>query len=81
VIGTLKVCAYGANGAEVKKVGFLHAVADSVVRLANLRGSPILLDHDFRREHLERSSNPPERPTDSRPTSFLLVYGKAFATA
>jgi hypothetical protein len=30
VIGALKVCAYGANGAEVKKVGFLHAVADSV---------------------------------------------------
>ena len=38
----------------------------------------MLLDHDFRREHLERSSNPPERPTDSRPTTFLLVYGKAF---
>src|SRR5918994_3901399 len=30
VIGALKVCAYGANGAEVKKVGFLHAIADSV---------------------------------------------------
>jgi hypothetical protein len=52
-----------------------------LLRLANLRGSPILLDHDFRREHLERSSNPPERPTDSRHTTFLLVYGKAFATA
>jgi hypothetical protein len=30
VIGALKVCAHGANGAEVKKVGFLYAVADSV---------------------------------------------------
>jgi hypothetical protein len=30
VIGALKVCAYGANGDEVEKVGFLHAVADSV---------------------------------------------------